>query len=135
MREHSYICKQDSVGANCGLTVTAIPMWMRRDQGQDNLQEPLSKTMNMNQQISNQERQMMPRMLDDTWQLKGVKERFHSQARKLEISKGAAHRVRRSRRPFSLREAERAMHFTSLHDRHCAVYTRSLRSLNQYFHF
>lgn len=135
MRGHSYVYNQDSLGANCGLTVTTIPMWMRRDQGQGNLQEPLSKTMNMNQQISNQERQMMLRMLDDTCQLNGVKECFHSQARKLEISKGAAHRVRRSRRPFSLCEAERAMHFPSLHDRHCAVYTRSLRSLNQYFHF
>lgn len=136
MREHSYVCNQDSLGANCGLTVTTIPVWMRRDQGQGNLQEPLSKTMNMNQQISNQERQMMPRMLDDTCQLiKGVKQRFHSQARKLEISKEAAQRVRRSRRPFSLREAERVMHFPSLNNRHCAVYTRSLRSLNQYFHF
>lgn len=106
-------------------------MWMRRDHGQGNLQEPLSKTM----QISNQEMQMVPRMLDVTCQLKGVKQCFHSQARKLETSKGAAHRVRRSRRPFSLSEAEKGMNFLSLHGRHCAVYTRSLCSLNQYFHF
>lgn len=125
-----HVCNQDSLGVNCGLSVTAIPMWMRRDQGQSNLQEPLSKTMN-----SNQEMQMMPKMLDVTCQLKGVKPCFHSQARKLEISKGAAHRVRRSRRPFSLSEAEKGMNLPSLHGRHCAVYTRSLRSLNQYFHF
>lgn len=91
----------DSLGVNCGLSVTAIPMWVRRDQGQGNLQEPLSKTMNMNQQISNQEMQMMPRMLDVTCQLKGVKQRFLSQARKLEISKGAAYSQEKQAAAFS----------------------------------